>query len=168
MAKHLFLDLEDTIITPVMNGWFNTELINLQKIRKVIAEFQPDQVHVFSFAIWNERELKGFNDGTRRMIEEALGVKLIMVPAVDDQIIPACCSILKIAASTVDFSDASAFWGKHEAFRLFARSTFKYTWAAWEIDTHVLLLDDAVFDEKFEWPDLHITGEIRNIDAMAG
>jgi hypothetical protein len=168
MSKHLFLDLEDTIISPVTNGWFSAHLINVEKIRNIITDFQPDQVHVFSFAIWNKRELSGFNEAVRPMLEGELGVKLIRIPTVDDDIIPACCNIKKINPETVDFSEASAFWGKHESFRLFSLSTFRNAWPAWAVETHVMLLDDAVFNEKFEWPDLHITGEIKNIDSVAG
>lgn len=162
MKRHLFLDLEDTIITPVLNGWHNTELINVQKIRQIMGEFKPDTINIFSFAIWNGAELKQFNQGTRPMVERAIGGPLNIVPTVDDNIIPACCSILKISAKSVDFTEASAFWGKHESFRLFIRSLFRNTAAHGE-QIEVLLLDDAVINERFEWPDLWIRGEIKNI-----
>ena len=164
MIKHLFLDLENTIITPAMNGWHHTELINVEKIKNIISDFKPDHVHVFSFAIWNKIQLHEFNASTRSMIEKALGVKLENVPTVNDDIIPACCSIRKIHSDRVTFSDASEFWCKHESFRLFTRFTFKNAWPAWESQTHVMLLDDMVFNEKFEWADMRITGEIKNID----
>lgn len=160
--RHLFLDLEDTIITPVTEGWFNTHLTNVNKIRAVMEKFQPDFMHVFSFAVWNERELHQFNIDCRPRIERALGMKFSAVPTVDDEIIPACCKVLNLAPSTVDFQEASNFWGKHEAFRLNMRHTFK----SGHSPVEVMLLDDAVFNEEFFWPDLQVTGRILNIDEL--
>lgn len=164
LSRHLFLDLEDTIITPVMDGWFNTHLINVQKIKQVIEDFDPIEIHIFSFAIWNQAELRGFNMGIRPMIEQALGRTLSAVPTVDDDIIPVCCKVKGISPDRVDFSDCSDFWGKHEAFRLNMRNLFRTNWKNWEIETEVVFLDDAVWDESFSWPDMRIRGQIINID----
>jgi len=164
IRRHLFLDLEDTIITPVMEGWFNTHLINVPKIKLLMDIFKPDQVHIFSFAIWNTEELKRFNMGTRPMIEKALGRTLSAVPTVDDDIIPVCCNVKGLGMGCVDFMECSNFWGKHEAFRLNMRHQFKTNWSNWNIETEVMFLDDAVWDENFEWPDLHVKGQIINID----
>jgi hypothetical protein len=84
MTRHLFLDLEDTIITPVMEGWFRTEMINIEKTRAIINQFKPDAVHIFSFAIHNSHELDLFNQGTKEMIEKTLGIKLHARPTTDD------------------------------------------------------------------------------------
>lgn len=165
MSKHCFIDLEDTIITPVLSGWFRTELINLKKIKTFIDEFEPDFVHVFSFAIWNQQELAGFNAGTRPMVEAALGVQFSAVPTVDDEILPTCCKIMGIDPGSMVFSDMSDFWGKHEAFRLNMRHIFKNTHLHGE-DTEVVLLDDAVFNEDFHWPDLRLRGRVLNIDDL--
>lgn len=161
-VRHLFIDLEDTIITPVMNGWFNTHLINVELIQKIIAEFEPDFLHVFSFAIWNQEERMRFDLGTRPMIEARLGMKFNLVPTVDDSIIPACCAVMGIDPGAINFSDMSDFWGKHEAFRLFCRKQFANTHEH-DVDTEVLLLDDAVMNEEFFWPDLRITGKISKV-----
>jgi hypothetical protein len=165
LRKHLFLDLEDTVITPVMDGWFNTHMINVAKVRKFIAEFKPDAVHLFSFAIWNQEELKRFNLGTRPMLENSLGIKLSGVPTVDDEIIPVCCRVKGIDPGRVNFSDMSDFWGKHDAFRLNMMHMFKNTHEH-DTDVEVVLLDDAVMNETFEWPDLRVKGRILNIDTM--
>jgi hypothetical protein len=164
--KHLFLDLEDTVITPVMNGWFNTLLINVDKIKAVQAHFKPDFVNIFSFAIWDEQQLHGFNYGTRPMIEKVLGIQLNLVPTVDDHIIKWCCAEMSISPDVVDFSEMSAFWGKQEAFRLSCRHLFKNLWKTQGQETQVMLLDDVVHDEKFEWPDIHVSGQIFNIDQL--
>lgn len=163
-VRHLFVDLEDTIITPVLDGWMNTHLINTDKIKALVAEFKPDVVNIFSFAVWNQQELLRFNIGTRPMIEKLLGRPLSIVPTVDDDIIPACCAVMGIDPGAVDFSDMSDFWGKHEAFRLMMRHTFANT-AKHDVDVEVMLLDDAVINEEFHWPDLRIRGRIINIDT---
>lgn len=165
VRKHLWLDLEDTVVTPALNGWLNTQLLNVAKIRKFIAEFRPDHVHIFSFAIWNEVELKGFNAGTRPMVEASLGVKLECIPTVDGEITPTCCRAKGIDPGSVDFSEMSAFWGKHDAFRLYIMDKFKNAHIH-DVDTEVVLLDDVVMNEVFEWPDLRIRGRVLNIDQM--
>lgn len=165
IRRHLFLDLEDTVITPVLEGWFNVQLINVDKIRRIIAEWQPDFVHIFSFAIWNRRELELFNMDVRPRLESALGVKISSAPTVDDEILPACCRVMGISQDRVDFSEMSAFWSKHEAFRLNMRHVFKTT-AQHDIFTEVMFLDDMVFNETFDWPDLQIRGSIFNINQL--
>lgn len=164
--RHLFLDLEDTVITPVLNGWFNTHVINVEKVKAFIDEFKPDQVHLFSFAIWNEFERNAFNLGTRPMLEKCLGVTLQGIPTVDTEIIPAACKVMGLSADTVDFQEMSNFWGKHEAFRLNMRNMFKNV-LQHDVQVEVVLLDDAVINEEFSWPDLGVRGRIINIDTMA-
>lgn len=158
---HLFLDLEDTIITPVYRGWHIFDLINVQKIKDIITEFRPDFVNLFSFAIWDQTQLGLFEKHTMPHIERELGIKFSNKFTVDDHIIPACCRQTKIHPSTVDFQEASAFWGKHNSFRLFVRDFFTDS----KGDHHVLLLDDVVWDEDWEWPDICVKGTIRNING---
>ena len=45
--KHLFLDLEDTVITPVIDGWHLFEIINQDKIQTVINRFEPNFIDIF-------------------------------------------------------------------------------------------------------------------------
>lgn len=163
--KQLWLDLEDTIITPVVDGWWKTEIINLDKILKVIRAFEPDVINLFSFAIWNQEQLRLFNEGTLWMIERVLNRTIDLKPTVDDDIIPAVCNIMGISPQLVDFSEMSAFWGKQDAFKHFIRSRFK------NITKHdrkldVILLDDMVFHEEFNWPTLGIQGRIININEI--
>lgn len=159
-VKHLFLDLEDTVITPVLDGWFNTHVINVQKVKNFIKSFSPDQVHIFSFAVWNEFERNAFNMGTRPMLEKTLGVQFSSVPTVDGEILPTACKVMGISRDAVEFSDMSEFWGKHESFRLNMRHLFRSN----KNPVEVVLLDDAVFNEEFFWPDLNVRGRIINID----
>lgn len=163
--RHLFLDLEDTVITPVVDGWPNAQLINVEKVKKFIAEFKPDAVHLFSFAIWNVEEKKRFQLFVQPRLENALGIILSGIPTVDDEILPVCCKVMNLGNDSVDFSELSNFWGKHEAFRLNMRHTFRHTklFGHW---VEVALLDDAVFNENFEWPDMKVRGRVINVDTL--
>lgn len=156
--RHLHLDLEETIITPVINGWLNVQLMNVLKIKAFIEEFKPDFVHVFSFAIWDEHDKKGFAMGPQPMLEKALGITISNVPTTQE-IIRACANVMKIDHSSLSFSDLCDFWGKHQAFRLNVRHSRT------DVSTpiEVALLDDVVNNELFEWPDLNVKGRIINI-----
>jgi hypothetical protein len=164
-VRHLFLDLEDTVITPVTEGWFNTHLINVEKVKAFIAEYKPTHVHLFSFAIWNVAQRDRFNQGTRLMLERALGITLSLVPTVDDDIIPICCKVMGMGREAVDFSEMSNFWGKQIAFKLCMQDMFKHA-SKHDVDTEVVLLDDVVFNEHFFWPDARVRGRILNIDQL--
>lgn len=162
---HLWLDLEDTVITPIIDGWTTAQLINVDKISDIITRFRPDFLHVFSFAIWNKEERSKFEASIKPAIEEALGMKFSIVPTVDDDILPDCCKVMGIAPSTVDFSEMSAFWNKAGAFRLCMRNMFRNN-ATSEFSIEVMLLDDVVDDEIFMWPELQVKGCILNIDKI--
>lgn len=164
-ARHLFLDLEDTVITPVMEGWFNTHMINVEKVKAFIAEWKPTSVHLFSFAIWDVAQRDRFNLGTRPMLEKSLGITLSLVPTVDEDIIPICCKVMKLGPESVDFQEMSNFWGKQMTFKLCMQNMFSQTHRH-NIDTEVVLLDDVVFNEHFQWPDMRVAGRILNIDQL--
>lgn len=165
-TKYLFLDLEETIITPIENGWQAVDLINVEKIKRIIAEFKPDVVSIFSFAIWNDHELGQFDKYLREILETELNVKFVEVYVVDTDIIPMACAVRRMAASTVDLSEVCAFWGKHEAFRLVVRSQFGDAWENFDAITEVMLVDDTVLNETWDWPDLKISGKIVNIKSI--
>lgn len=158
--KHLFLDLEDTVITPVVSDWCNTDLINIGLVRDLIAFEKPDQVSIFSFAIHNQKEREGFVKHVRERLEAALEVTLCNIPMMDEHIIPACCQEMGIHQETVTFLEVCNFWSKHQAFRLFVKNKFKLLHQTWGTDTEVILLDDIVFNETWQWPDLRIQGKI--------
>jgi hypothetical protein len=165
-TKHLFLDLEDTIVTPIVNGWDDFNLINLQKIRKFMKEHDFANVNIFSFAIHDTHNLALFNKFTRPAIQEALGVGLGIVPIVantrmEPSIIAACAQSRGLHPTRVSFSDLAEFWGKGPAFEDFIGSS------QWGRAGEVFLLDDAVRDKDFGWPTKNIVGHILNIDDMS-
>jgi hypothetical protein len=164
MIHHLFLDLEDTIIAPVVRGWSKTELVNVPKIKELVRVLDPSVVSIFSFAIHTAHELKGFDTWTRPMVEHVIDRQLSLVPTVQD-IIVACCAAApgRLHPDYVTFQDISDFWSKHEAFRLFMKHHFG-TNPHQRDHVHVTLIDDFVMNETWEWPDLNLSGRIINID----
>lgn len=158
--RHLFLDLEDTIISPVTEGWFNVRAVNVNKIENFIKEFKPDTLNIFSFAIWNDQELLRFNMGPRPKIEKLLGLPISSVPTCEDMIY----AIKKVSNyhEEIDFKILTHVIGKQQAFRLCVEHVFGKT----DLDVEVVLLDDIVYNEEFKWPDMKVTGRILNILEM--
>jgi hypothetical protein len=161
MLVQCFWDLESTLITPVVNGWYNTELINAEKVAALKRELKPDANHIFSFALHNEYEKRGFDAGVRLLVEQRVG-ELGLVPLVDRDIIPICCKQRNIHPDTVDFNELCAFWGKAQAFRLFVQHRFANPHRD---HVHVVLIDDDVPNETWEWPDQNMSGRLINIDS---
>jgi hypothetical protein len=162
-GRHLFLDLEDTVITPVQVSWAFWDPINMAKVRGFIEWWAPTTVNLFSFAVHGERDLKGFDNHVRPYLERDLGVSISLVPTTDDVILGACCRQMKLHRERVDFDDMSGFWSKHQAFRLFVKDM-----AGKGVDggAEVALIDDAVEDERFEWPALRLSGLIVNVASL--
>lgn len=158
---HLFLDLEGTVITPVLDGWHNTEILNLDKIKDVIWKEQPLTVSIFSFALHNEFDLSAFNCRIRLELERELGVDFARVPLVRD-IKSEVCSIKRLHPNKVDLDDLSSFFGKHDSFRLFVRSLTN-TPHPRNIHRKFILMDDTVFNETWNWPDRNVSGEIVHV-----
>jgi hypothetical protein len=99
------------------------------------------------------------------MLEKSLGITLNLVLAVDEDIIPICCREMGMSPDVVDFQEMSNFWSKQGAFRLCMRHHAR------NLKRHgqtlqAALLDDAVYDELIQWPDLGTRIAIVNIDEL--
>jgi hypothetical protein len=158
-GRHLFLDLEDTVITPVLGSWAFCDPINTSKIRGFIEAWAPTTLNVFSFALNDARDLKGFDKHVRPFLERDLGMSISLIPN-EDEIIRACCRQMKLHRDKVDFDDMSAFWSKHQAFRLYVQDLAS---AGVTGGAEVALIDDAVHDERFVWPGMGVSGLIVNV-----
>lgn len=161
LQSHLFLDLEGTLITPVIDGWHRAEILDLDKVKDVIWKEQPLTVNIFSFALHNEVDLSSFNTRIRPALERELGVDFVRVPTVQ-QIKHACCSVRKLHPGKVDLDDLSSFFSKHESFRLFVRDIC-CTIRSSTMHNKFILMDDVVWNEKWEWQDLNVSGEIIHV-----
>jgi len=164
VRRHLWLGLENTIITPVLTTWENSQLINVEKIKIAIQKFQPHFLHIFSFDIWDQSKLKSFNTSIRLSIEKELGMEINLVPTVEDDILPICGEQMK-PAREVTLSDMNDFLGRASAFRRCMRKMFANT-VQQGIAGEVMLIDDTVHDEIFMWTDLQVKGCILNIDKL--
>lgn len=163
-AKRIaFIDLEDTVIEPVLSGWpAASPCAAIEKVKRALDVWKPDEVQLFSFAIGDSAELEGFNTHVKGWLQERLGHSIVASPTVNDDVIPAICRQRRLHRSKVAFRDVVDFLGKHEGFRLFVRDCF----ARVDGGVEVLLIDDAVLNESFEWPDLRIKGQIINVETL--
>jgi hypothetical protein len=160
---HVFFDLEDTCIDPVMSGWRNTRLINQAKVWSVLESFRPQHIHIFSFALRTQEDLAGFRQWVLPDLEDLFGQRVKLTPTMD-RIKERCCETLGLSTSKVDLTDVSEFWGKQEAFRLYVRGHF--TGLDLGKMAEVILVDDMVIDELWTWNKPLLKGHIINIDNM--
>lgn len=158
MITHAFFDLEDTVVTPNVDGWHTVELINGALMREYLGTIRPHASHVFSFALHDSHQRNLFNTHARGMIERELGVAFSFVPTVDEELLPICCKMKNLHPQRVDFLDITSFWGKQEVFRMFVRHMFG-TNPQDRPHVKCVLFDDSVINEKFEYPDLNLSGE---------
>jgi hypothetical protein len=157
-GKHLFLDLEDTVITPCLGSWQDVDFINIDLVKRVIEEFSPDTVSVFSFAIDDDADLFKFQEHVQPFLEKALGCKFTIVPHMEhvrEVLADVNNFISKDSVSRMDIND---FWNKQKAFR---------DWMSWNQRKHVQLgnplptitaffLDDTVETETVCMPHLKL------------
>lgn len=166
MRRHLYLDLEDTLTT-AFTGRFNWSytFMNVSKIAAVIRQWQPTEVHLFSFAIRDEQDRHDFAEFVRPNLEALYGVQFVTAPSVNEHFLPACCAMKGLAPSRVEVQDFMDFWNKQESFRLYCR--YKYAWAGVNSDpVEVLLIDDVVLEEEWSYPSLNIKGSVFNVDGV--
>lgn len=160
---HIFLDLEDTVIAPVLNGWSNAELINFPKIKFMLEELNPtyhlQEVSIFSFAIHNDYELSHFNTFVAPALRKELGITAFSrIPTVDGAIRTACARSMRLHSERIDFSDLVDFWGKGRAFQDYIR--YNYDRPNCVPQTFVLI-DDAVQNETLILPNKNKVRTIR-------
>jgi len=169
--RHLFLDLEDTVITPVTaDGWQHSELIttNIELVKRIITEWNPECVSIFSFALWDKKDLDDFNTIIRGKLEEAIGRKLSFVWTLDDDIVPMSCAEKCRSHGYTTRREVREFWGKQDSFKLCIKHFFQAGARDGGPTIEAMLLDDDVYEEFFSWPTYNIHGSIFNIDNFRG
>jgi len=139
MAKHLFIDLECTVIEPLYQGFSNYDLL-YANVRKIKHELDKgyDTLNIFSFAIQTETDLRDFNKFLRPELEERL-THLTVIPALVD--FGNNPSILKAASRMrgvhVTPHELFRYWNKDRAFEDFVKYYAKPS-------TESVLIDDAI------------------------
>jgi hypothetical protein len=161
MKKILFLDLEDTIIEPVLTGWHNFIPKNMDEIKRFIQEEKFEEISIFSFAIWDQTQKKQFEKSCQKWLEKELNIPFTMVPTIDDEILQSCCKQKKIHPQTIDFKDIVDFWSKDLSFILCIKDWFQN-----EKDVDILLLDDAVEDMDIHIKQNNMMIRLKNVDRL--
>ena len=126
----VFLDLEETIIVN-----FNDPLItlcNVGKIRDFLQDLEVKEVTIFSFAIWDAKDLETFNSEIKPMIERGLNVKVVACPTTEE----IRKTVLKRLLAHFNMHDFLSLWGKKRAFIEFVQEV--------EGEGEFILIDDCV------------------------
>lgn len=126
-----YCDLEETLIT----SWSDALLTNVGKIKPWFEAHGVKEIHIFSFACWNETDKYHFNAVMRAPIEAAFGVKVHDDVLTTEDIRQIVCRHL---VAHFDLHDFLSLWGKRRAFVEFCDAIHK--------DEVCVLLDDCVPD----------------------
>lgn len=159
----IFLDLEDTVIQPVLKGWANVDLLPLERVKNFINSFESKDIslNIFSFALHSQTDVERFSMFVRPTLEEQLGLKFEWIP--DSEMIKnICCQQMNIHPDRVDFMEMVDFWGKQLSFQITAQNFIKKS--IFRPSDHIVLLDDAVVTTKMTIADVNIL--IKNVDEL--
>lgn len=77
---NIFFDLEETLIL----SWTNHYLCNRNKIIKFLDFYDIKEIHIFSFAIWNDDDKQYFNTEIKPFIEDSYKVCILSAPSVQE------------------------------------------------------------------------------------
>ena len=132
---HFFFDLEETLIT----DWHDPVLTNVQRVREWIKANGVTEAGIFSWAIWDEKDVNKFNLEMKRWLEDAFGFKVTQVVIKRDAVaIAAKHKGLRFDINDpLDVADMASIFGKHGIFTEFCFATF-------QVDCTCVLLDDVV------------------------
>jgi hypothetical protein len=141
MTSILHLDLEQTIIT----NWNDEFLCNVQKIKSFIdanPDIDRDDVRIFSFAIYDQRDQETFDREIKAMIERVLDVKITAWPSVfemaeADQQYTGDRWLDADTMGGLDICEFINIRGKHGAFE-------NYVWHTAVDGSRHILIDDLV------------------------
>jgi len=141
VKKHLFIDLESTLI----ETWGVNTLGPKHKVLHLLDEHfehshhnEPLDATVWSFAIWNDTDRIIFNTETKFWLEEEFNLNFIAVPTVDEMI-KAVCKIKGFNIGKLDSWDFIPMWGKDRSLEDWIKlHSNKF------IDSTVVLIDDLV------------------------
>lgn len=127
-----FLDLEETIIT----DFTNPVIMNLDVVKNHFKKIGVTQVHIFSAAIWDDREKKIFNQPNfKPWLERMFEVEIITAPSMQDVM----DELLWKTGTDWDLVDFIAVWGKARAFQDWCRMCYS--------NVNCFLIDDSVKNE---------------------
>lgn len=149
MKKIVFLDLEETVI----RSWGDPTLVNKDWIQYLLHQEQVQEVHIFSFAIFNQADKDRFSQQIKPFLENALEVRIRSWVSIAE-INKIIRSFTSVVLEDWELTDV---WGKMRAFQDYCRAQYK--------DTECVLIDDVVPNSTFLLSDDKLT--IRTIKAPA-
>ena len=147
----VFLDLEETVI----DSWDSGLLVNSGKVRDFLQQNSVKSVHIFSFAIWTDKDKVDFDKRLRPFLKRALSTDFRMVPSVED--------MMKVdtAITGVHFDSITDFLsirGKQGAFMSFCKHHFDRK--------HNVLVDDVVPNAMFHNFDTGLKLQFVNVGSL--
>ena len=112
MKSIIWFDLEETIIKDLEH----IEIINFEKIKEIIKTHVNSNTEVsfgiFSFAIWDEKDISHFENIIKPFIEKVFNIKIEFYPSKNEMF-----NVIKAGLKkSFDFMDFNDFWNKSTAF----------------------------------------------------
>ena len=150
----VFIDLEQTII----DSWSSGELINVSPIRRFLQARNIQDVSIFSFAIYNEKDKQDFDTRLRPSIEEALGVKVMSWPSVQDMIREEKKFTGIVFDQAYEIAEYIQLRGKKDGFINYIQGTCEFDLA--------ILIDDTVPDQTLSHRFEGWSIELWNVDSL--
>jgi hypothetical protein len=130
MEKNLFLDLEETLIM----SWNNPTIINVEQIKKLIFDISPDNIHIFSAAIWDSNDVDHFEKHLKDRLEKVFEIKISFVLSMEE-----CKRKTSWATLNTDISELLLLIGKFRLFADVCKTLFK--------NSECFLIDDMCENE---------------------
>lgn len=140
MKRILFLDLEQTLIADFDTGR-SAVPIHHNTVRSFINQYAWSDIFIYSYAIWNSKDVLSFNTFIRPWVEQHYGIKISDTVWTISEIKRVIAKASKI--SLMDNDDFFTFFDKERSFKVFVEAKFKD-----EKDTEFWLLDDMVQNSK--------------------
>lgn len=153
-TPNLYLDLEETII----DNWYNGILINVQSIKCYLDDVYDKNIpiHIWSYAIGNQRDQREFLDtGMKSIIETALGRKIINFPSIEEMMSTVSAYEGLRYDSIPEFMQIN---GKHWSF-------IKYCLAQ-HSGANCVLIDDTIGNWTFKCNDTNTSVELVNVRTL--
>ena len=153
-SEMFFLDLEQTII----RAWDQPDLINLDKIRKFLTANKADEVRIFSFAIWDDKDKNKFSTEMKPRIEEALDLPVQSWPSCQDMMRADFQHTGVRFEKGHEISEFIQLRGKKDAFIHFVCNEYRFNRA--------VLIDDVVPDLTLSHRTQGWAIELWNVDNL--
>ena len=157
MRKIVFLDLEDTVIDEFNKVGF-AALVNIPQVKAFIEAESPDEVRLFSFALWNDHCVKQFGFFFEERLNRALGVKFAMADVFTTEKLFLMCRRRGLIFEDQD--ECMLFHGKQYGFQRYIELSKEFD------DQEVVLLDDSVETHSIHYPNRNLRLRMVNVAEL--